>query len=474
MYGDDFYDTIRDGCRDSARAVTGYLAPHLEADTIVDVGCGEGWWGCTLADEFDAEVLGVDGPGVPDHAPIRARRFEQVDLRRRLDVGRFDLAVCLEVAEHLPPSRAGSFVADLCAAAPVVVFSAAIPGQGGTGHCFPSGTLVSGPAPRGSFTRWYEGPFVKLKFASGQFLTATPNHPVLTDRGWVALGELAEGHHVVRCLDGEGITLRVPDDYQRPSPIEDVARAVDVVGGSVAVPTAPEDFHGDGMGSEVHVVRTDGLLRDRLDAPFGQPLREPTLAVAGVGGSRLASQGPATDRLDRAGLALDSFDERIDYALACLWRTSGGGDPVDLRSAPHLNPGPGEQTTDLRPADPDGVSDGLRGLADLVSLDEVVHVDRFTAASHVYNLRTRPGWYAADGVIVHNCNEQWPGYWVDLFSSNGYHVTGDLRFEMWNDLRVENWYRQNLLICSVEPIDTLTYGPVLPVVHPVLYDARRR
>ena len=44
---------------------------------------------------------------------------------------------------------------------------------------------------------------------------------------------------------------------------------------------------------------------------------------------------------------------------------------------------------------------------------------------------------------------------------------------MWNDLRVENWYRQNLLVCSVDPIDTLTYGPVLPVVHPVLYDARR-
>jgi hypothetical protein len=46
----------------------------------------------------------------------------------------FDLAVCLEVAEHLPPERAASFIAELCHLAPVVLFSAAIPGQGGHHH----------------------------------------------------------------------------------------------------------------------------------------------------------------------------------------------------------------------------------------------------------------------------------------------------------------------------------------------------
>lgn len=42
--------------------------------------------------------------------------------------------LCLETAEHLPPERADSFVEDLVKLAPVVVFSAAIPGQGGTDH----------------------------------------------------------------------------------------------------------------------------------------------------------------------------------------------------------------------------------------------------------------------------------------------------------------------------------------------------
>ena len=58
-----------------------------------------------------------------------------VDLEDELRIGEeFDLALCMEVAEHLTPGRARSFVADLCILAPYVFFSAAIPGQGGTNH----------------------------------------------------------------------------------------------------------------------------------------------------------------------------------------------------------------------------------------------------------------------------------------------------------------------------------------------------
>jgi hypothetical protein len=51
-----------------------------------------------------------------------------------IDIGRFDLTICIEVAEHLPPERALEFVAFLCRTAPVIYFSAAIPLQGGVNH----------------------------------------------------------------------------------------------------------------------------------------------------------------------------------------------------------------------------------------------------------------------------------------------------------------------------------------------------
>jgi hypothetical protein len=82
------------------------------------------------------EVLGIDGDYVdPSQLRIEAGELLVRDLGRPIGIERrFDLALCLEVAEHLPEARADGFVADLVALAPAVLFSAAIPFQGGTGH----------------------------------------------------------------------------------------------------------------------------------------------------------------------------------------------------------------------------------------------------------------------------------------------------------------------------------------------------
>jgi hypothetical protein len=66
---------------------------------------------------------------------IPAEKFRAADLTAPPDLGRrFDLAVCLEVAEHLPASASPKLIAFLTTAAPVVLFSAAPPKQGGTNH----------------------------------------------------------------------------------------------------------------------------------------------------------------------------------------------------------------------------------------------------------------------------------------------------------------------------------------------------
>lgn len=128
-YTADFYDTIAPGCRSSAEVVVPMILERHPAETVVDVGCGQGWWGAEFV-FHGCEVIGLDGGYVPD----RRIPFIEHDLTDPLPAGSYDLAVCLEVAEHLPEHRAASFVADLCALAPVVVFSAAIPGQPGAGH----------------------------------------------------------------------------------------------------------------------------------------------------------------------------------------------------------------------------------------------------------------------------------------------------------------------------------------------------
>lgn len=138
MYDKTFYDTIRSGTQESARWVAPLVLDHVKLGTgslrVIDVGCGEGWWAEQFA-RLGCEVIGIDGHYV-EGSPL-GDRFIPHDLTEGLPehlADRFDLAVCLEVAEHLPEWRAESFVMDLCELAPVVLFSAAIPGQGGTGH----------------------------------------------------------------------------------------------------------------------------------------------------------------------------------------------------------------------------------------------------------------------------------------------------------------------------------------------------
>jgi SAM-dependent methyltransferase len=140
-YSDDFYTTIAPGCRDSAAVVVPLvLDTYAKLNggsgalglTVVDVGCGQGWWGAEFA-AHGCDVTGIDGGYVPDR---QIEAFVEADLAQQLPefARAFEVAVCLEVAEHLPPSRAAGFVADLCALSEFIVFSAAIPHQSGAGH----------------------------------------------------------------------------------------------------------------------------------------------------------------------------------------------------------------------------------------------------------------------------------------------------------------------------------------------------
>lgn len=133
-YDAQFFADIADDARNSAAVIVPKFFDLVKPDSVVDVGCGKGHFLTVFAELGVEDYLGLDGGPAEDLA-IPAEHYQQVDLAQPLDVGRtFDLALCLEVAEHLPESAAEMFVAQLCALAPVVLFSAAIPMQGGNGH----------------------------------------------------------------------------------------------------------------------------------------------------------------------------------------------------------------------------------------------------------------------------------------------------------------------------------------------------
>ena len=134
-YSTRYYEGLKEDSSGSAKEVVPRVLQLVPARTVVDVGCGSGTWTRVYA-EAGCEVLGIDGDIVQaSQLLIPAERFLRRNLMEPLRLDRrFDLVNCLEVAEHLDGSRAESFVEDLCRLGDAVVFSAAIPGQGGTHH----------------------------------------------------------------------------------------------------------------------------------------------------------------------------------------------------------------------------------------------------------------------------------------------------------------------------------------------------
>ncbi len=135
-YSREFFQGRMAGAGASAGVVTPLALSWTRAASVLDVGCGTGSWLAAFMGLGVTDVLGIDGDYVDRSAlEIPAERFRAMDLSKPFDVGRvFDLAVSLEVGEHLPPETSEAFVESLCRAAPVVLFSAAVPMQGGTGH----------------------------------------------------------------------------------------------------------------------------------------------------------------------------------------------------------------------------------------------------------------------------------------------------------------------------------------------------
>lgn len=142
-YNDEFYASQSPGSLKSAQKVLRSFSSKFEFESVVDVGCGVGTW-LAAAKEIGAKrLLGVDGSYVnlkslrvpeSDFIGVDIESTNLSDLADERLSNKFDLAISLEVAEHLSFARSESFVRDLSNLADVILFSAAIPFQGGENH----------------------------------------------------------------------------------------------------------------------------------------------------------------------------------------------------------------------------------------------------------------------------------------------------------------------------------------------------
>lgn len=302
------------------------------------------------------------------------------------------------------------------------------PGDGSHGaplsetvNCFPADTRVIGNV-HGATRHWYEGSLVEVTFASGNKLTGTPNHPVLTPEGWVAIGQVVKGGHVFRRCSGEllsgldggrGATPPAFDIDDIEPEIAEVFDAVSVLGACMRVGRFDVDFHGDLPTKDVDIVSTNRSLVFTRDA---ETLKH---------GDKLGF----ASALLTAGLSLDqSLAVQLEGArnLATTGRVGGSSEPASLirshsahsnvvsltaRSDSHT--GGDQALTNGAPVGVEGFGKSELRLPSLVTTDEIVDINvRSSVACHVYNLDTVHGLFYANGVLVHNCRCYLRTIWV--------------------------------------------------------------
>jgi SAM-dependent methyltransferase len=120
------------GAAPALQALLGADYPH----SILDVGCGIGTWLRAALDLGIEDLRGIDGIELgPDKLLIPSRMFSVMDLTKNVSLQRrFDLVICVEVAEHFDETFAENLISTLVNHGDRIFFSAACPGQPGQNH----------------------------------------------------------------------------------------------------------------------------------------------------------------------------------------------------------------------------------------------------------------------------------------------------------------------------------------------------
>lgn len=330
---------------------------------------------------------------------------------------------------------------------------------------FAGAQVVAGDVIAGSVRR-FEGEAITFCTSGGNELTCTPNHPVLTNRGWIGAGELQEGDKVVEAVNIDAVMgILKAKNYNVPTPIEQIANSfLESEGVSICrVPISAEDFHGDGIDGDIGIIYSDSLLlNDRIaellergsNREFGggsgsfrnvvfksnsflfnhlSRLFLPSNSImSGSGQSKpFFSCKPGHSNL--IGLtSISDWDALIrkDFANSPSFLAKSFGDSKNgiasgisgNNSIPDISMFFSESSLPTGSSgsvienamfhkeiingtfrDAEGFCDLINSKAGDIKLSSVVSVKRKFVVDHVYNLQTESNVYVANNIITHNC-----------------------------------------------------------------------
>jgi SPP1 gp7 family putative phage head morphogenesis protein len=320
-------------------------------------------------------------------------------------------------------------------------------------QCFPEGSDVQfAHGVVKGFRRRFDGELSSVILESGKTVRATQNHPVLTQRGWISLGDLQLSDYILEIAD-EGLQSAKQDKYNRVPRICEVFAALSIPGVRRTARGSKTHFHGDGGKGDVNIVyaarplsfglfpggaegveklklpssNLSGLQRGSIEHLFFGPGSTPHSRVCGIGEPqafaprepRHSQEAGLRTRADiHPGLFQTRFKRDARNACAIRDREQALACPVSLDDRRHVDPqnGPDNTCPSISPyaesseflaqvigRNAEDLGYFLQGLPLVQKFVRVCRIDRFEFHGFVLNLETTPGWYVAQGILAKNC-----------------------------------------------------------------------
>ena len=306
--------------------------------------------------------------------------------------------------------------------------------------------------------RDYSGALIEVVTGNGGSLKATPNHPVLTQRGWIAINNVQEGDYLVKRVFNSGVIRKNHDDRFVTS-FDNLFGALNVACGVSSAVGTEFDFHGDGTENDIDVVIVDRLLSDgvRMEGfdfiekfRFARTCHDERLSVFNAFSRKLARTLKIASRkisnlLMSGGSACKAFFGRhfshhdvISFRPVSQFNV-GFDQTVNNRSARNT-----ENLRNLKNAFSDAVhffnlivgegnfvgrppvniktgvvnadilnermsiaykegSNRFNGQSAIYEFDRVINKSSIEFTGHVYNLSNDNEWYEVNGFVSHNC-----------------------------------------------------------------------
>ena len=329
-------------------------------------------------------------------------------------------------------------------------------------NCFLGDTEVAAFCISTQFKRWFHGEICVIT-VQGKDTFVTPNHPILTNAGWIKAGELNVGDSVYHAIDPIAALRSVrPDNDHMITRIEEVASSLLMSGGvpSNGVPTSTENFHGDGIANgKVDIVFSTSLLKSYFKPIIDKGLARGALSIRQWSSCMLHGDSSSTQFIERDRAPLDGSMSVFDKACALNLRglghsiAHGLGSGANVKSVANKGFSNGFAVASkffgnlhagfarkialikswnhiFRKTAPcsinvavssklhsslsqnsghNFISDASFGgncldrFAGFVALAPISNLRRVKFKGHVYNLSTDEEWYFANGIIAHNC-----------------------------------------------------------------------